>query len=130
VRRFISISLLLLFTLPLVSPLFAASTADASVPVCCRRDGRHHCMLSLAAPHSSSGDTGTRIASLHERCPYNLTAPLAINLSFVPDEILTTISAGSVGTSACPAETEVCVRSCFNRSHQKRGPPSLLLSRS
>ena len=128
-RRFVSISLLLLFTLPLVSPLFAASPADASVPVCCRRDGRHHCIMAMAA-RSSSSNAETKIASLHERCPYNLTAPVAINLSFVPDEILTTISAGSVGDSACPAETKVCLRSRFNRSHQKRGPPSLLLSRS
>lgn len=52
VRRCISMLLLLLFGLPFVSSLVAASglTPDAGVPACCRRNGVHHCTMSMAEP--------------------------------------------------------------------------------
>ena len=129
-RRFISISLLLLFTLPLVSPLFAASTTDADVPVCCRRDGKHHCMMAKVR-HRPSGDSAqTGTASLRERCPYNLVTPAAVNLPFALHEAQTTLFSEIVTASASPAQTEAIHRTSFDRSHQKRGPPSLILSHS
>ncbi len=130
VRRFISISLLLLLMLPLASPLFAASTADAEVPVCCRRDGKHHCMMAKVAKSSTGDAAKAESVTIRERCPYNLVSPAAVNLPFVPDEIQTTIFAGTLSAPACPAPTEA--RSCIvlDRSHQKRGPPSLILSHS
>lgn len=126
-RRLISISLLLLFSLSLVSPLFAMSTADANIPACCRRDGQHHCiMLAAIAQHS----TQEASASLQGRCPYDIAVHTAMNLPFVPDEIGAAISTRIVYTSAnfTQAEAPVCIS--FNRSHQKRGPPSLFPSQS
>lgn len=131
VRRLLSISLLLLLTLTLVSPLFAASTADANVPACCRRDGRHQCTMAAAISQRSTGNASeTETASVHESCPYNPAAPAAISLPFVSDEIQTAVSAGIVSSSAPLAQTEVSLRISIDRSHQKRGPPSLRLSRS
>lgn len=127
VRRILSISLLLLFMLPLVSPLFAASTADANVPVCCRRNGEHHCVMAKIAQHSSSD---TKAASIQASCPYNPVTPAAVNLPFVPDEVRTATFADALSDPACPAQSPVRIRIPLDRSHRKRGPPSLILSRS
>ncbi len=129
-RRTLSISLLLLFMLPLVSPLFAASTADANVPVCCRRNGKHHCVMAKIAQHSSIPDGGTNAASIQARCPYNLTAPAAVNLPFVPDEVHTAIFADAISDPARITQNQTRIRIPLDRSHQKRGPPSPILSRS
>ncbi|OJV41413.1 MAG: hypothetical protein BGO25_17050 [Acidobacteriales bacterium 59-55] len=130
VRRFISISLLLLFTLPLVSPLFAASTTDADVPVCCRRDGKHHCMMARTLERDSGNASQDRTASLRDRCPYNLATPAAVNLPFVLHEAQTGLISEIVTASASPVRTETIHRNLFDNSHQKRGPPSLIPSRS
>jgi hypothetical protein len=126
VRRTLSISLLLLFMLPLVSPLFAASAADANVPVCCRRNGEHHCIMAKIAQRSAGEP---KAASIQARCPYNLAAPAAVNLPFVPDEIRTAIFADAIGDPARSTQSQVRIRIPFDRSHQKRGPPSPILSR-
>lgn len=129
-RRFISISLLLLFTLPLVSPLFAASTAEANVPACCRRNGKHHCTMTATAQSPASDALTAKTASLHERCPYNPASSAAVNLSFVADKIQTAIFTGILSHTACHAQIGALYRISSARSHQKRGPPSLLLSHS
>lgn len=125
-RRFISISLLLLFTLPLASPLFAASTSDADVPVCCRRDGKHHCTMAKDLRHSSADSAQAGTASLRERCPYNLVTPATVNLPFVLHEAKTTLFSEIVTASSRPVQPEAIHKSLFDRSHQKRGPPSLI----
>jgi hypothetical protein len=130
VRRILSISLLLLFMLPLVSPLFAASTADANVPVCCRRNGEHHCMMTKIAQRSPSNTNQTKAESIQASCPYNPVAPAAVNLPFVPDEVRTAVFADAISDPARPTQSPVLICISFDRSHQKRGPPSLILSRS
>jgi hypothetical protein len=131
VRRILSISLLLLFTLPLISPLFAASTADANIPVCCRRNGKHHCMAAAAIAQRPPRDTDkTETTSLQASCPYSPTAPAVINFPFVPDEIQTAVFAGIASSSAHLTQTEASLRVSIDRSHRKRGPPSLSLSHS
>jgi hypothetical protein len=130
VRRIVSISLLLLFVLPLVSPLFAASTADVNVPACCRRSGKHHCTMVTVAQRSSSDSGKPKTASFQESCPYNLVSLVAIKLPFAPDEIQTSIYAGTVSNSTHSTQAEARFSISFDRSHQKRGPPSLILSHS
>jgi hypothetical protein len=130
VRRFLSISLLLLITLPLVSPLFAASTAKADIPVCCRRDGKHHCMMAKAARHSGGDSAQTGTTSLRERCPYNFASPATVNLPFVPRESRNAIFSEIVTESTSFAFADSIRRTPSDRSHQKRGPPSLILSHS
>ena len=128
-RRFLSISLLLLFSLPLVAPLFAASTADANIRACCRRNGKHHCAMSATA-QSAANDAAKLTVSLRERCPYNLTSSIAAHLPFAPDEIQRTIYAGILSHPACHAQTKSLFRISSSRSHQKRGPPALILPHS
>jgi hypothetical protein len=130
VRRFLSISLLLLFTLPLVSPLFAASTAEANIRACCRRSGKHHCAMSATAQSSANDDAKINTPSLRERCPYSPASSAAISLPYVADPIQTAISADTPSHPICHAQTEDFFRISSSRSHQKRGPPFLILSHS
>jgi Protein of unknown function (DUF2946). len=131
VRRILSISLLLLLTLPLVSPLLAASIADANVPACCRRDGKHHCMMvGMMAARSASDASQTKSATAHGSCPYTLVASVAINLPFVPDEFRAAISASTLSSATDPIPAESARQISLDRSHQKRGPPSLNSSHS
>lgn len=130
-RRILSISLLLLLMLPLVSPLFAASTADMNVPACCRRNGKHHCMMRAAIAQGFSSDgTQTKSATLQESCPYRLAVHAAINLSFYPDHTQARAFAHPIKPAAQPTRTRASLRLFLDRSHPKRGPPSLNLSHS
>jgi hypothetical protein len=130
VRRFFSTLLLLLFMVPLVSPLLSASTVDTNIPICCRRNGKHHCIMAAEFRSSSNNATGTTTLNLHERCPYNLTSLIAISLSFIPDSIPPAIFAGNVSNSEPLNQTKTRHCLSLDRSHQKRGPPFLILSQS
>lgn len=127
-RRFFSILLLLLLMVPLVSPLLAASTADANVPICCRRNGKHHCIMTAAVRSSSNSITRNENISLRESCPYTLTTFIAINLSFVPYSVQSAIFASNVSNPTPLRKTEVKHCLSIDGSHQKRGPPSLIAS--
>jgi hypothetical protein len=55
VRRLLAISLLLLFSFPLVSPLLALSAnPETNLPACCRRDGKHHCQMNMQRSSAST----------------------------------------------------------------------------
>lgn len=129
-RRFLSISLLLLFTLPLVSPLFAASTAEANIRACCRRNGKHHCAMSAMEQSSTNDAAKANTGRLRERCPYSPASAAAINLPFVADSIQTAISADTPSHPTCHAQPVSLFRISCSHSHQKRGPPFLTLSHS
>lgn|GEM_PF-3448478 len=45
-KRLSAILLLLLFSFPLIAPLFA-SAPHSNLPICCRRTGQHHCVEAL-----------------------------------------------------------------------------------
>lgn len=48
-RRFLSITLLLVFFLPLFAPLMALDAPPESrLPMCCRHGGEHRCMQAMA----------------------------------------------------------------------------------
>jgi hypothetical protein len=54
VRRLISITFLLLFSLPLISPVLAiTAVSDANLPACCRWNGAHHCNMNMQQAESS-----------------------------------------------------------------------------
>jgi hypothetical protein len=68
--RITSIALLLVFSFSLIAPLLAlGQTADANVPVCCRRNGKHHCAMSMAES-TAANQTRTLVGAPPEKCPY------------------------------------------------------------
>jgi hypothetical protein len=87
-------------------------------------------MMAKVAKSLTGDSVKAETATLQERCPYNLVTPATVNLPFVPDELQTRVFADTVGAAVCTAPTGAHLRIVFDRSHQKRGPPSLILSHS
>ena len=123
-RKLISILLLVVFGLPFVSPLFAATAkSDSHLPVCCRRNGQHHCMMSMADRSHVASNQSEFHAPL-EKCPFY---PASLKASQHSDFGLTVSSAifGQViSHPAVHAQTESKWHVARERSRHKRGPPS------
>jgi hypothetical protein len=120
VRRALAISLLLFFSFSLISPLLDSDAVEASLPACCRRAGKHHCTVSNAASEQSRG-----IGIVAEKCPYSPGAPAVTHLSVFAPPAGDAVFAGLVRHPAIHAQTAAQYRISFDRSRQKRGPPSL-----
>jgi hypothetical protein len=125
VRRLLAISLLLLFALPAISPLLALTTSsDANLPACCRRNGKHHCMMSMEMAQAALN--GTQLSAPPMKCPLY---PKAINTARHDDLSFHTtalIFAGAIAHPAIHRQTEARARVAFDCARQKRGPPALL----
>jgi len=124
VRRAVSITLLLLISLPLISPLLAESVGSSALPACCRKGGMHHCTLPAMAD-SSSSNTTPHFSVIHERCPYSpATVQTTIhgNALFYNDNATTLTPHDNIALRI--AQEEAHYRISFDRSRQKRGPPS------
>lgn len=118
-RRASAILLLIAFSLPLIAAPFADS--DSNLPACCRRLGKHHCGMV-------TGDSSSGPALARRDCPYLPT----LSAVAVPAVVVLPQSS-SVSTSPIViVQPAVLVRSrhrcgvSLDKSHQKRGPPSLL----
>ena len=124
-RKLLSILLLVVFGLPVVSPLFALSTTGATrLPACCRRDGKHHCVAGTADGGNLTR-SGAQFSAPSEKCPY---CPSVISMRHnerlaVP--IGDAVFASLVSQSSGVAQTESLRRISLDRSRQKRGPPAL-----
>jgi hypothetical protein len=119
VRRLLAISLLTLFALPFALPLCARDAADANLPICCRRDGKHHC----AAMDMGSSD-GTSLRTVGEKCPYSIAPPAILVLPSLQPSNGAAIFAGIVRHPAVAPQIEAQQRISFDRTRQKRGPPN------
>ncbi len=129
-RRFLAIVIVLILGLPAVTPLLALSAAgDPSIPACCRRDGKHHCMAMGGMTSTvSSTNSEARTATLSERCPFGSHA---LPGTPHPEWTLSTSAAIFAGVVAHPSvapQTESKRRISADRSRQKRGPPSNILA--
>jgi hypothetical protein len=121
-RRILSLAMLLLFGFPLIAPLFASS-AEANLPACCRRNGAHHCVGS--AMDSALGGGGW--SSLKPKCP---NYPKAIAVAGTGHLFVVKPEMRFADVAAHPTarpQTEARYRISFGRSRQKRGPPSYFL---
>ena len=67
-RRLIASFVLCLIAWGPLSSLAAATVGDP-VPACCRRDGMHHCMMSMAGV-TPALDGGTAVHTVPDPCPY------------------------------------------------------------
>lgn len=121
-RRAFAWTLLFLFSCALAAPLFA-SDADAHLPACCRRDGKHHCAMNMVAAASN----GFAIKQVSERCPYFPRSTAALqNQTFSPG-FRQVFASSLIAVPNCIAQTEARYRLAWSRSRQKRGPPTILL---
>jgi len=124
-RKLLAITLLALLGLPFASSLFAlAPKDDGSLPVCCRRNGKHHCMMSTADRAKLLGN-GPAFSAPLEKCPFTpaalLGAPHPPTADVPPGQIF---FAGLISHPVVSAQMESKWRISRDRSRQKRGPPS------
>ena len=119
-RRAIAISLMMLFSWTLMAPLFAQDS-DASLPACCRKNGKHHCNMGMMASHSDGQRGFTTVA---EKCPCRPSSASATHSPRVKAEMERFYYAEVVSHPARCPQTEALYRVSLLRSHQKRGPPA------
>lgn len=121
-RRALAIFLMVGFSLPLIAPLFASAYAESSLPACCRRDGKHHCMMAEAM-----GQAPSRDRTVTEKCPY---APFAGVALMIPHAMAAAYhrvaTAGPAGQAAIVGDALAGYRISADRTRLKRGPPSFL----
>jgi hypothetical protein len=122
VRRALAISLLLLFSFSLMAPVVSTDAAEARLPACCRRGGKHHCAM-----FSMGLQQGRSVSIIAEKCPYAPAALTASHLSVFAPPANDAVFAGLISHPAVHAQTAARYRISFDRSRQKRGPPSLSL---
>jgi hypothetical protein len=122
VRRLIGITLLLLFSLPLISPVLAlAAISDVNLPACCRRNGAHRCTMKLQA--ESSGP-GISLSEIPPRCPAYPAAVTPVQHGDLFLHAASLIVAEIVSHPTSKTQTEARARVALDRSRQKRGPPA------
>ena len=121
-RRALVMLLVAVFSLPLIAPLLASGPDDASLPACCRRNGKHHCAmagLTVAVP--------SKYPTFSEKCPWT---PFTRASLMLPHGLALRASAARVGRAGGSASTigeaEAGYRISADRTRCKRGPPSLL----
>lgn len=124
-RRILAISLLLLFALPAIAPLFALSGTEANIPICCRRNGKHHCMMPTEQAQVSQG---THLSLTPNKCPFYPTASTPTQRVDISLFAAALIFAGILAHFATPLQTEARARVALHCARQKRGPPALHLS--
>ena len=118
-RRMIALLLLTLFTWMLVAPLFAPD-AEASLPPCCRRHGKHHCMMQMMLALSGTL-SGPR--AVEEKCPCQPKGGLAAYSAIYNPEAERRSFVEAVSQPVRAARSAARCQSCFLGSHAMRGPP-------
>jgi hypothetical protein len=121
-RRAISISLMMLFSWTLIAPVFA-SDAEANLPACCRRNGKHHCAMRMMQQLTGKQKGFTTVT---EKCPCPPAIVGAAHSVTYKPEAGQQFYAEVVRHPAIAPQTEALFRISFLRSHQKRGPPAPL----
>jgi hypothetical protein len=121
--RITSIALLLVFSFSLIAPLLAlGQTADANVPVCCRRNGKHHCAMSMAES-TAANQTRTLVGAPPEKCPYCPSSMATTGHAPLAFAAASTVLGTTDTLTVVLAQTESKWRISRDRSRQKRGPP-------
>ena len=125
-RRLLSIFLLAMFGLPFVSPLLALTAkSESNLPACCRRNGQHHCMMSIGERAPLAKHAPLYQAPV-EKCPYCPAAAAMIHGDTFLPPTEQAIFAGLMAHPAVAAQAESKLRISLSRSRQKRGPPPSL----
>ncbi|NYF90655.1 hypothetical protein RBB79_13670 [Tunturiibacter empetritectus] len=125
-RRLIGITLLLLFSSPLISPLLALTAgSQANLPACCRRNGAHHCMRNMQQAESSS--SGINVSTIPQKCPSYPAAVTSIQHGDLSSHAASLLFAEIVSQPSVTTQTEARARMALDRSRQKRGPPFFIL---
>ncbi len=128
-RRLLSILLFWATLFPLIAPaLSSGAMGQSTLPACCRRGGKHHCMMSpeMRALMLGEQDGSTRVGTPPEQCPYRQHSLAASHLQVFTSRAAATHPAFLLRQPSVAKQAECLRRIAFDRSRQKRGPPALL----
>jgi hypothetical protein len=122
-RRIWATLLVAVFCFALIGPAMFVPTGDQKLPPCCRKNGKHHCALAQRQ-ESTSG-----LSFQAGRCAFfanNQTLPPipTVGMPKVGQTILATV----LSHRTPRPRTEKLGGIPFDRTGQKRGPPSIVFS--
>jgi|HubBroStandDraft_1064217.scaffolds.fasta_scaffold999183_1 hypothetical protein len=121
-RRAFAATLVLIFSLPLIAPLLASTPDESHLPACCRRNGKHHCAMSVEL-----GNFPSHFHVVSQKCPYS---PFSRTPLLQPHPFASMSAPAAAGPAAGPAAivraAEAGYRVSADCARHKRGPPRLL----
>ena len=125
-KRLTANSLLVILIASLLVPL-ALCFQQSSVPECCRRNGKHHCMSGMSGMMASN-DKATTFQTIPARCPFRSTVAL---VPVARAQLGRTNTSTYVPASAILSQApESFTRSATAHSpFSQRGPPTRSLNR-
>ncbi len=127
-RKLLSILLLAVLGLPFAAPLLAQRAMDDGLPACCRKGGKHHCMMGNMSVHKDgSVATLPTVHALPERCPYCVASAAAWHPDPSASAFHDTLFVHVLTHAFVQAQSETNRRVSRDRSRQKRGPPQFSL---
>lgn len=124
-RRAPAALLLLLLSLPLIAPLFASTPDDSQLPACCRRNGRHHCAMSMAM---GLANIPSRFVVVSEKCPYSPFTHAQLMLPHVFFRHAAALLERPASLAESVREAEAGYRISAERTRTQRGPPAVFAS--
>jgi hypothetical protein len=120
VRRFLAIALVSIINLLSIMPAFAFAGESLLLPPCCRINGKHKCAMRSAS--------GPALSKIGENCPFGSSGgDLGVASQIVVLHARRVSFTFALRQPSIPAQAETLGRISFSRTHQERGPPSLLL---
>ncbi len=124
-RRVPAILLVFLFGFSPIAPALFVED-QSNLPACCRRDGKHHCDM-MDRDMAGAPASGVAIDALRVRCPLFPNGGVMVP-EYGPAVLAAFQTAGIsiVSQIADRAQAVTGYRVAPNRSHRKRGPPTLL----
>ncbi len=113
--------LLLTLALPLLAAVSGSAQAEANLPMCCRRNGSHHC-ATMDAGMRMAADTDRPVMRMAcSAYPHSLGQVHTGGWNF---EAAREASAALPVAQAAVAQAEAGHRIAEGRARQKRGPPA------
>jgi len=109
------------FSISLIAPALSLE-AEAKLPACCRRDGKHGCAMMKKARSKQSSGPALKSRVLCESCPTGHAIPATGKLIL---DLPTFCSFASLFSHPhMIAQTEAHYRESAQRAWQVRGPPA------
>jgi hypothetical protein len=119
-QRLLATLLLSVIGLLPVAPVFAGTSVAAKLPACCRMHGKHKCGMRSQQSEPS-------LYSVCNRCPFSTPASSpAVNFPVFPPTRARFFVKAIFNRQVAPEQLARRLGPSFERSRQKRGPPSFL----
>ncbi|HLI77577.1 MAG TPA: DUF2946 family protein [Acidobacteriaceae bacterium] len=133
-RKPIAALLLLVFVLPmLLSSMAMGQDPESGLPACCRRNGQHHCAMTLmersAMAMSAATQQEPRWSSPAEHCPYcPASVTVAQHLDSLAPPPVSPLLLYSRTLAERRRQAECRRRIALDGARHKRGPPASSLA--